>query len=124
VPIYVQAREYDAARAFAYTVPEWFQFDGASYERRTGEGQVADGVFVVATPGHTPGHQSVRVETNSGVAVIAGHAAYSAAEYAGEQPPPGGDWDDAEYERSLAALRALDPQRVYFSHDTTVWTRG
>jgi glyoxylase-like metal-dependent hydrolase (beta-lactamase superfamily II) len=123
VPIYVQAAEYEAAAAYAYTVPEWFRFEGAAYQQRTSEAEVADGVSVVPTPGHTPGHQSVRVETSSGLAFIAGHAAYTAAEYAGEEPAPGGDWDDVEYAQSLALLRTLDPQRVYFSHDAAVWER-
>jgi hypothetical protein len=65
----------------------------------------------------------VRVETDSGLAVIAGHAAYTPAEYAGSEPAPGGDWDDAEYARSLGLLRSLAARRVYFSHDATVWSR-
>jgi glyoxylase-like metal-dependent hydrolase (beta-lactamase superfamily II) len=123
VPIYVQTAEYEAASAFAYTVSEWFQFAGATYEQRTGEAEVVAGVFLVPTPGHTPGHQSVRLEIGGGVAVIAGHAAYTAAEYAGSEPPLGGDWDDAEYARSQDLVRKLAPQRVYFSHDATVWNR-
>lgn len=123
VAIYVQAAEYEAAAAYAYTVPEWFQFAGAKYEQLTGQAEIAAGVSVLPTPGHTPGHQSVLVETDSGLAVIAGHAAYTAAEYADKEPAVGGDWDDAAYARSLALLRGLAPQRVYFSHDATVWTR-
>ena len=123
VPIYVQAAEYEAAAAHAYTVPEWFQFAGAMYEQLAGEAQIAPGVSVLPTPGHTPGHQSVLVETEGSLAAIAGHAAYSAAEYADDEPAPGGDWDDAAYARSLKVLRGLDPQRVYFSHDAVVWER-
>jgi glyoxylase-like metal-dependent hydrolase (beta-lactamase superfamily II) len=124
VPIYVQAAEYEAAAAFAYTVPEWFQFAGAAYQQRTGEAEVADGISVVPTPGHTAGHQSVRVKASEGLAIIAGHAAYTAAEYAGEETAPGGDWDDAEYARSLTLLRSLEPDRVHFSHDATIWQRS
>jgi len=122
-PIYVQAAEYKAAAAYAYTVPEWFQFPRAIYEQLTGEAEIASGVSVLQTPGHTPGHQSVLVETEGGLAIIAGHAAYTAAEYADREPAPGGDWDDAAYERSLALLRALAPGRVYFSHDAVIWER-
>ena len=123
VPIYVQAAEYEAAAAYGYTVPEWVQFVGAKYNQLTGEDEIATGVTVLPTPGHTPGHQSVLVETDGGLAVIAGHAAYTATEYADEEPAVGGDWDDAAYARSLASLRGLAPQRVYFSHDTRVWTK-
>ncbi len=122
IPIYVQAAEYEAAAAYAYTVLEWVRFDGATYEQHSGDAEIASGVALVAMPGHTPGHQSVRVETDGGLIVIAGHAAYTAAEYEGDEPSPGGDWDDAEYARSLALLRSLRAKRVYFSHDATVWS--
>ena len=123
VPIYVQAAEYEAAAAYAYTVPEWFQFAGATYKQLAGDAEIAAGVSVLATPGHTPGHQSVLVQTQEGLVAIAGHAAYTAAEYAGGSPAPGGDWDDEAYARSLMLLRELEPQRVYFSHDAVIWER-
>jgi len=128
VPLYVQAAEYEAAAAYAYTVSEWVRFAGATYEQLAGDAEVAPGVSVIATPGHTPGHQSVRVETDGpfakgGSVLLAGHAAYTAAEYAGDEPAPGGDWDGDEYARSLALLRSLNPQRVYFSHHAAVWTK-
>ena len=123
-PIYVQAAEYEAADAYAYTVPEWFQFAGAKYEQLTGEAEIARGVSVLPTPGHTPGHQSVLVDVEDGLAIIAGHAAYTAAEYADEEPAPGGDWDDEAYARSLVLLKELAPRRVYFSHDPVIWERS
>ncbi len=36
---------------------------------------IAPGVRVVPTPGHTPGHQSVAVDTDDGVVMIAGDCA-------------------------------------------------
>jgi N-acyl homoserine lactone hydrolase len=122
VPIYVQAAEYAAASRFAYTVPEWVLFDGATYEQRAGGATVATGVTLIATPGHTPGHQSVLIDTDHGISLIAGHAAYTAAEFAGQAPAPGGDWDDDKYASSLERIRSLAPQRVYFGHDFNVWT--
>ena len=58
--LYVQASEYEAAAAYAYTVPEWFQFSGAAYEQLEGEAEIATGVSVLPTPGHTPGCSSYR----------------------------------------------------------------
>jgi N-acyl homoserine lactone hydrolase len=40
-----------------------------------GVADIAPGVRVVPTPGHTPGHQSVAVDTADGVVVIAGDCA-------------------------------------------------
>src|SRR3954447_10306392 len=81
VPIYVQAAEYQATREPYYTVPEWVDFDGAEYVVIDGDAQVAEGVRVLSTPGHSPGHQSVVFDTADGPVVLAGQAIYSKAEY-------------------------------------------
>jgi len=41
------------------------------------EGGVADGVYAIATPGHTPGHHSYIVETGYGRVLIAGDLLFS-----------------------------------------------
>jgi glyoxylase-like metal-dependent hydrolase (beta-lactamase superfamily II) len=56
VPIYVQAAEYQAARQPNYTVPDWVDFEGAEFAVIDGDVQIASGVRVLSTPGHTPGH--------------------------------------------------------------------
>jgi glyoxylase-like metal-dependent hydrolase (beta-lactamase superfamily II) len=122
VPVYVQAAEYEAARGPAYTIPEWVDFPGATYERVDGETELLPGVHLLPTPGHTPGHQSVVIEGAEGRLLIAGQAAYSTGEFAGTAAGDGdGAWDRDAYVGSLERLRALAPRRVYFSHDTTVW---
>ncbi len=122
-PIYVQADEYEAAQASLYTVREWVDFPGARIEQLSGESELLPGLSVIPTPGHTPGHQSVQVEGEDGLSIIAGQAVYNAAEFAGAAPATGGEWDDDVYARSLAYLRGLVPERVYFSHDLVVWER-
>lgn len=126
VPIYVQAREQAAARTPRYTVPEWFEFEGAEYVVIEGDARVASGVRVLSTPGHTPGHQSLVIETRQGTVALAGQAVYSKAEYeqvrvtgsAGEDDP---QLDPAAYLDSATRLVGLDARRVYFSHDRAVW---
>ena len=126
VPIYVQAAEYQATRTPHYTVPEWVDFDGAEYAVIDGDVLVAEGVRVVSTPGHSPGHQSVVFDTADGGVVLAGQAIYSRAEYehlqatdtvSEDDPPP----DPEQYLASAARLMQLQPRRVHFSHDTAVW---
>ena len=63
IPIYVQRRELEAAREPDYTIREWVEFDGATYVELDGEAEIVPGVRVLPTPGHTPGHQSVLVDT-------------------------------------------------------------
>ena len=126
VPIYAQTSEYEVVRQPYYTVPEWVDFDGAEYALLDGDAQVASGVRVMATPGHSPGHQSVVLDTRDGLVALAGQAVYSRSEYehieatgtiTADDPPP----DPARYLESATRLVELRPMRVHFSHDPAVW---
>jgi glyoxylase-like metal-dependent hydrolase (beta-lactamase superfamily II) len=126
VPIYTQAIELAAAREPWYTVPDWIDFAGAEYRTSDGEAKVADGIRIVATPGHTTGHQSLVLDGATGTVVLAGQAIYSRAEYEtivrtgappDDDPPP----DPAPYLASAMSLIELRPRRVHFSHDREVW---
>ncbi len=121
LPIYVQRREREAARAPNYTVREWVDFPGADYRVVEGDVELGDGIRLLDTRGHTPGHQSLSVPTESGLTVLAGHAIFSAAEYRGRAAPESSTDEDR---RAAERLRALDPARVYFSHDEDVYDRA
>ena len=121
-PIYVQRAEHEAAQAPLYSIREWIDFEGADYQLLNGESEVAPGVATIPTPGHTPGHQSVVIDSEEGRVIIAGQAVYSADEWTGAATPTS-EWDDAQYKASLESLRRLRPDRVYFSHDPLVWER-
>jgi N-acyl homoserine lactone hydrolase len=129
VPIYAQASELEAARAPRYTVPEWIDFEGAEYHPIDGGAQVAAGIRIVATPGHTVGHQSLVLDGVDGPVVLAGQAIYSRTEYdhirengalPEDDPPP----DPTAYLASALSLIQLDPRRVHFSHGRDVWNRA
>jgi N-acyl homoserine lactone hydrolase len=107
VPIYVQRVEREAAREEDYTIPEWVDFDGARYVELDGEHEVLPGVRVVPTPGHTPGHQSVLVETGDGLVVVAGDVAYTWEEF------------DAPTNSSARMLTELAPRRIWLAHERT-----
>jgi N-acyl homoserine lactone hydrolase len=106
IPIYVQRLEREAARGEGYTIREWVEFDGASYLEPDGEEELLPGVRVIPTPGHTPGHQSVLVETDDGLLVVAGDVAYTWAEF-----------DDPANE-AARMLAGLAPRRVWLAHET------
>jgi glyoxylase-like metal-dependent hydrolase (beta-lactamase superfamily II) len=82
---------------------------------------------LVPTPGHTPGHQSLVLDTPDGAVVLAGQALQSRAEWEGGSDDTisglAGAPDPAAYERSVAELRSLDPVRVHFAHDAAIWHR-
>jgi N-acyl homoserine lactone hydrolase len=82
-PAYVQAAELRASLEPEYTVPEWVGFDAVQFVELDGEGEteVAPGLVLVPTPGHTRGHQSLVVATDAGPVLVAGQAVYSAAEW-------------------------------------------
>jgi len=109
VPIFVQQSEWDVAWDEGYTITEWLDFEGARYERVRGDVEIAPGIRLLATPGHTPGHQSVSVETDEGLVLIVGQAAQDAREFATKQP-----------DASLGRLRDLNAAFVHFSHDRAV----
>jgi N-acyl homoserine lactone hydrolase len=127
--IFAQHAEWAMVHEPDYTLPEWIDVPGLSYELLEGEAEVAPGVRLIPTSGHSPGHQSLRVETADGPVVIAGQAVLTAAEWLGSSDPtesgvpkPEDESRDA-YVASVARLRALDPVRVHFVHDPEVWSR-
>lgn len=126
IPIFVQPSEWAAAHTTDYTVLRWIDFPGARYESMAGDHQIADGVRILATPGHTAGHQSLVVETRDGPIVLAGQACYSVGEWTGDPDDLEGRSsapDAAAYDRSVDRLRAQDPIRVLFGHDRAPWRR-
>src|SRR6266568_1030520 len=71
-PFYVQRTEYEGRHRYADTPAEWLEFAGARVELLDGEREIVSGVRVITTPGHTPGHQSVEVDTSAGPALLTG----------------------------------------------------
>ncbi len=69
VPTYVQRAELSAVSEPDYLV-EWVRFEGADYRELDGDADLFDGISVLFTPGHSPGHQCVVVETDEGPVVL------------------------------------------------------
>ena len=123
-PFYLQRSELARARKSGEAI-EWFDFAGARFELLDGDVEIADGVRVVATPGHTSGHQSVLVDTSAGASVMIGDAAYTADIYAEPDTAdlakwPGQHSNRREWTRSLKKLHGIHPHAVHFCHDTRV----
>ena len=124
-PVFVQRVELDAATgASNYTLPELVE--GNRFQVVAGEAELLPGVWLMPTPGHTDGHQSLIVRRPDGVVIVAGQSHDTATQYAADQlawrarrdghPHPLPDvppWIDV--------LQELDPRLVYFAHDRCVW---
>ncbi|HEV8403671.1 MAG TPA: N-acyl homoserine lactonase family protein [Candidatus Limnocylindrales bacterium] len=126
VPIYVQGTEWEIAHTTDHTILEWIDFPAARYIRLAGDHEPIEGLRIVATPGHTAGHQSLAVETEHGLVLLAGQAVYTADEWAGEPDElegRSGAPDRDAYDRSLERLHGLDPAVVHFGHDRRSWRR-
>jgi glyoxylase-like metal-dependent hydrolase (beta-lactamase superfamily II) len=126
VPIFVQRAEWEKVHEPDYTVPEWIDVPGLTYEVLDGEIEVAPGLRLIPTPGHTAGHQSLVLDADGGTVVLAGQAVQSRAEWEGAtQPSASGARaaPDPRYPGSVERLRALDPVRVHFAHDAAIWER-
>jgi N-acyl homoserine lactone hydrolase len=124
-PFYVQRSELERARREDMVTSEWFDFADARFELVDGDAQIADGVRVVATPGHTVGHQSVLVDTPDGGVVMIGDAAYTSEIYRQADQADlsiwAGQYSDREaWSDSLRRLQGMHPQAVHFCHDTRV----
>jgi glyoxylase-like metal-dependent hydrolase (beta-lactamase superfamily II) len=83
VPIYVSEVEWNAAQAPAatqavlYAPGEWLHGSLSIFNYRIVSGdyaEVAPGIKLIQTPGHSAGHQSVLVNTDEGVLCVVGDA--------------------------------------------------
>jgi N-acyl homoserine lactone hydrolase len=122
-PVLVQSVELaEATGTPDYTLPELLE--GGAYDELEGEAEVFPGVWLVPTPGHTPGHQSLVVRRADGTVVLAGQSHETASHYAADElgrrarlvaagVPEAPTWMDR--------LADLDPRVVYFAHDRSVW---
>ncbi|MEJ1970501.1 MAG: N-acyl homoserine lactonase family protein [Rhizomicrobium sp.] len=79
-------------------------------------------VIVFPTPGHTPGHQSLRLRLDSGTIVLASDCCYLRRTLEAQHMPAHAyDW--AQFRASLAAIGRLEAEgaRIFYGHDPEFW---
>ncbi len=118
--IFVQRAEVEAAKAEFYTVPEWAFPPTVDLTVMNGNYDVAAGVHVIWTPGHTPGHQSVVIDDGGLRTVVCCQAAWESRSFDALSLGDEG-WDEAKGSTSVRMLRALNPNKALFSHDSEPW---
>jgi N-acyl homoserine lactone hydrolase len=122
-PFFVQRAEWERRQGYE-TPKQWLEYAGARVELIDGEREIVPGVRVLTTAGHTPGHQSVQVDTTEGPAVMTGDACWTVSMFEGEPPRDGMMEDVPTFNRSLQKLRDVKPASVHFCHDNRAWHRG
>jgi len=112
---------FDATAYFAPSLGITPDYLGTKFELLDGDAEIADGVRVIGTPGHTPGHQSVIVDTAGGRYCIAGDAVmwYENLE---KRIPPGIHTSMIECMASLERI-AREADHVIPGHDPMVFVR-
>jgi N-acyl homoserine lactone hydrolase len=123
--ILVQPAELVAAHQPDYSLPDALNLDAGRYEQRDGEYEPLPGIRVIPTPGHSPGHQSVVVETDAGTLLLAGQCFRDASSFA--RAVTALDLERTGYAEApvvptwLPRLLELRPYRVALAHDRAVW---
>jgi N-acyl homoserine lactone hydrolase len=122
-PFYLQRAELDRARQQSPELSDWFDFMNAGFELLDGDAEILPGLAVIATPGHTSGHQCVLVQSGNGRELLIGDGAYTPRQYlepdAGELPD-GQASDVAAWQDSVRRIKSARPDRVHFCHSTEV----
>ena len=108
-PFYVQRAELNRMRRDSADLYDWFGFMDARFELLDGDAEVLPGLEVIATPGHTEGHQCVVVRGDDAeFDLLIGDAAYTPRQYAApasDSLPPG----PGQRRRGLARVGPADP---------------
>src|SRR5215475_12223602 len=123
-PFCVQRAELERARRESPQLAGWFDFMDARFELLDGDTEILPGLSVLATPGHTVGHQSVLVQSADGLSdVLIGDAAYQPRQYLNPESddlPDGQARDLAAWRDSVGRVKAVAPDRVHFCHHSDV----
>ncbi len=125
----VQKAEY----RFAYYPSKFLQgpymkdhFDcGVKYELVEGDQEIFPGIFLITSPGHTPGHQSVLVKLASGKHFIIAADAIYMQENLAEVIPPGNCWSQEDAIASINKIKliqTLTEAAVLPGHDPDLWS--
>jgi len=128
-PFYVQRAELARAERESSELYEWLSFASARWELLDGDTEIVPGVSVMATPGHTAGHQCVVVRDSSEgpeaseADLLIGDAAYSPRVWMNPElgvGVPGQAADPDAWHGSIGRLRSLAADRIHFCHHTDV----
>ena len=116
-----QARNHEPFEFFGYSDKSW-DYEGANIETFAGDHELAPGIRLVETPGHTVGHCSLLLEGEQPLLFAMDVAYTAAAMERGIQP--GFHHTPVDGVRSIAKVKQLAEEsgaQVFYSHDMEAW---
>ena len=116
-----QARNHEPFEFFGYSDKSW-DYEGARIETFVGDHELAPGIQLLETPGHTVGHCSVLLEGEQPLLFAMDVVYTAAAMEKGIQP--GFHHTPVDGVRSIARIKQLAEERgaqVFYSHDMEAW---
>lgn len=118
---YSQGVEVETVKADDYyTDRHWALCPSTQQRLVNGDEEIADGVTILATPGHTAGHQSVALQAGEECVVVGGQVAWNADEIEAEIASAANVDAVAELQRaavdSIRRIKALHPLAIFLSH--------
>jgi 4-pyridoxolactonase len=116
-----QARNHEPFEFFGYSDKSW-DYEGANIEAISGDVELAPGVWLYETPGHTVGHYSYLFLGSSPMLFALDVSYTSTAFEKGIQP--GFHHTPVDGVRSIARVKSLAEEHgaeVFFSHDMDAW---
>ncbi len=103
-----------------YTDRQWALCPPAQQRVVEGDEEIADGVKILATPGHTAGHQSLLIQAGEERVVVGGQLVWNVDEIEAEVASAANVDAVAELQRaavdSIIRIKALRPEVIYLSH--------
>jgi len=116
-----QARNHEPFEFFGYSDKSW-DYEGANIETFTGDTELAPGISLIETPGHTIGHCSVLLE-GARPLLFAMDVSYTASALErGIQP--GFHYDPIAGVKAIARVKAVAAEsgaEILYSHDMDAW---
>ncbi|HEU4370101.1 MAG TPA: N-acyl homoserine lactonase family protein [Methylomirabilota bacterium] len=100
-----------------------FDLPGYRWRLLDGDTELAPGLTVLRTDGHTPGHQSLLVQLPSGPVILTGDACYW-LEHARKVRVPGVVWNPTQALHSIKRINTLARllgARIFPGHDPEFW---
>jgi 4-pyridoxolactonase len=118
-----QARDCQPFERFGYSDHSW-DYEGARFKAISGDVELARGLQLFETPGHTIGHYSLLVTPDSGRPMVFAFDVVYTAEALEKGVQPGFHYDPVAGVSSIERVKQMAAEHeadIFFSHDMDAW---